>query len=112
MSWPARLSLRRWVGDVIKARFLKFAAIGASGTLVNLGLLYLGQEYLFTAIEPPGMRLNVSLAIAILCATINNFLWNRGWTWGDRKNQCHKSMLVQFGQYALACWLGILLQAG
>jgi dolichol-phosphate mannosyltransferase len=96
---------------MLRIRFLKFATIGASGTLVNLGMLYLGQEYLFTPIAATGMRLNVSLALAILCATVNNFAWNRGWTWGDRKSHCQKSILVQFGQYALACWLGILLQA-
>ncbi len=98
------------MGRILRLRFLKFGAVGASGTLINLAVLYLGQEYLFTSIQSPGMRLNLSLALAIFCATVNNFAWNRGWTWADRRHLRHKSLLLQFGQYALACWLGILLQ--
>jgi putative flippase GtrA len=56
------------------------------------------------------MRLNISLATAILFATINNFFWNRAWTWRDRMQHSDKKVLLHFGQFALACWLGILLQ--
>jgi dolichol-phosphate mannosyltransferase len=74
-------------------------------------MLYLGQEHLFAAIRSSGTRLNISLGLAIFCATVNNFGWNRGWTWGDRRQIKTRPLLQQFGQYALACWLGILLQA-
>jgi len=111
MSSAARSPAREWMRKVLSLRFLKFGAVGASGTLINLGVLYLGQEYLFKSIQSPGTRLNISLALAIFCATVNNFAWNRGWTWADRCHLHHKSLLWQFGQYALACWLGILLQA-
>lgn len=99
-----------FIGWILRHRFLKFGTVGGSGILVNLGLLYLGQEYLFAAVEPPSMRLNVSLGLAILCATGNNFTWNRLWTWEDRKHGNDKPLLLQFGQYTLACLLGILLQ--
>lgn len=96
---------------LLRHRILKFGTVGASGTFVNLGVLYLGQEVLFRAIEPAGMRLNVSLALAILIATVNNFLWNRAWTWRDRRHhQRERNVLVHFGQYAAACWLGVALQ--
>src|SRR5260221_31807 len=111
MNSAAISSARDWMGKVLRLRFLKFGAVGASGTLINLGVLYLGQEYLFKSIQSPGMQLNSSLALAIFCSTVNIFAWNRGWTWADRRHQLHKSLLWQFGQYALACWLGILLQA-
>lgn len=92
-------------------RFLKFGTVGASGTLVNLGVLYLCQEYLFIVFKSFQMRLNASLALAIFCATVNNFTWNRKWTWKDRNQHLFdKTLLVQFGQYTLACWLGILIQ--
>lgn len=98
----------RWV---LQHRFLKFGTVGASGTAVNLGILYLGQEFLFRTIEPAGTRLNASLALAIFCATVNNFAWNRIWTWADRRDRnLHKPLLLQFGQYALACWFAIALQ--
>jgi putative flippase GtrA/4-amino-4-deoxy-L-arabinose transferase-like glycosyltransferase len=110
MNFIETLRSSRLVGWVFRHRFVKFGTVGGSGVLINLGVLYLGQEYLFTAIESPSMRLNVSLCLAILCATGNNFTWNRLWTWEDRKHKNDKPLLLQFGQYTLACLLGILLQ--
>jgi dolichol-phosphate mannosyltransferase len=111
MSLIRRLYAHAWVQWLLRHRFLKFGTVGASGTFVNLGVLYLAQEYLFNLIEPESMRLNASLVVAILFATVNNFLWNRAWTWRDRKHlHRHRSRLAQFGQYAMACWLGIALQ--
>ncbi len=77
---------------------------------MNLGVLYVGQEFLFVAIQSEDMRLNVSLALAIFCATVNNFYWNRHWTWGDRHHRRDKHVIFHFGQYALACWVGIVIQ--
>lgn len=111
MNLIERLYAQPGVQWLLRHRFLKFGTVGASGTFVNLGVLYLAQEYLFSAIEPAGMRLNVSLVVAIFFATVNNFLWNRAWTWRDRKHlHRHRSRLAQFGQYAMACWVGIALQ--
>jgi len=95
---------------LLQWRFLKFGTIGASGTVVNLGMLYLGQEWLFRAIAEPKARLDCSLLLAILVATVNNFTWNRRWTWRDRPRRPGQALLAQFGQYALACWVGIVLQ--
>ena len=106
-----RLYAHPWFQWLLRHRVLKFGTVGASGTFVNLGVLYASQEYLFRFIEPAGTRLNVSLALAILVATINNFLWNRAWTWRDRQHHHReRSVLLQFGQYATACWLGVALQ--
>lgn len=92
-------------------RFLKFGAVGAFGVLVNLTVLALGREFLFAAVPSPGFRLNFSLGLAILAATVSNFAGNRSWTWLDRQHHHRgKPLLLQFGQYALACWLGIALQ--
>ena len=106
-----RLSLASLLRRVLAWRFVKFGIVGASGTVINLGLLYYAQEHLFAAIQPPGMRLNLSLALAIFFATVNNFFWNRLWTWADRKHHYDRPILIQFGQYTLACWLSIALQA-
>jgi putative flippase GtrA len=91
-------------------RFFKFGLVGASGIPVNLLVLYLGQNWLFAHITPDLLRLNVSLALAIFVATVNNFVWNRKWTWRDRKKHVRTHRVVQFWQYALACWVGIVLQ--
>jgi putative flippase GtrA len=105
-------SLRRMplVGSMFRHRFVKFGTVGAIGTVVNVAVLYAGQEFLFRGIEPPSTRLNVSLALAIAIATVNNFVLNRAWTWLDRREHVDTPVLVQFGQYAVACWLGIVLQ--
>lgn len=95
---------------VFKKRFMKFGVVGASGVVVNLGVLYICQEFLFIAIKTPSMRLNLSLAVAIFFATVNNFFWNRAWTWSDRFHRPDKHLILHFGQYALACWVGIVLQ--
>jgi putative flippase GtrA len=102
---PSRIwsRLRQW-------RLFKFGVVGASGTLVNLGVLYAGQELVFRFIASPDIRLNFSLGAAILIATINNFAWNRLWTWHDRPRKEGQTVFAQFGRYAIACWTGIVLQ--
>ena len=49
-----------------------------------LAVLHLGHEYLFNAIEASYRKPYLSLALAITLATLNNFTWNRLWTWADR----------------------------
>lgn len=104
------LSLASLLRRIFSRRFLKFGTVGASGTAVNLGILYLGQEHLFTAVQPTQLKLNLSLALAIFLATVNNFFWNRLWTWADRQHLHHKSLPAQFWQYTLSCGVSIALQ--
>lgn len=100
-------------------RYVRFGLVGASGTVVNLAVLYVAHEFLFRAVEPVGSKPYFSLALAIAVATVNNFTWNRLWTWSDRvhatsveegQRLSKRSLLAQLGQYATASWLGILLQ--
>jgi dolichol-phosphate mannosyltransferase len=95
---------------LVKQRFAKFGAVGFVGTLVNLAVVYVGQEFLYRGIVLAPLRLNLSLATAIFIATLHNFIWNRAWTWGDRKTDIRKPIAVQFMQYCTACWLAIALQ--
>lgn len=106
-----------------RLRYVKFGLVGASGTVVNMTVLFLAQEYLFAVIDDPRQRLYASLALAIAVATLNNFTWNRLWTWADRVKvaRAHHQQLEhtrlgviagQLGRYALASWLGIALQYG
>lgn len=117
------LSLRerlwRFIDWLHGFRYVRFGLVGASGTVVNLAVLYTAHEYLFNAVEPPGSKPYFSLALAIAVATVNNFTWNRLWTWSDRlhataglheEGASLRRLLRQLGQYATASWLGILLQ--
>jgi putative flippase GtrA len=110
MNVLARFARHPVLAWFFKKRFMKFGTVGASGVVVNLGVLYLCQEFLFIAIQSTGMRLNISLVVAIFFATVNNFYWNRIWTWSDRHHHPDKHLLLHFGQYALACWVGTGLQ--
>lgn len=112
MSSPLRLRMRTasLLRRIFSKRFLKFGTVGASGTVVNIGVLYLAQEHIFNAVQTTEIRLNLALALAIFLATLNNFFWNRLWTWQDRVQHHHRPWLAQFGQYTLACWLSIALQ--
>jgi dolichol-phosphate mannosyltransferase len=115
-SWRARAEvLLRWA---LGLRYAKFGLVGASGTVVNVVVLTLAQEFLFRGIEAQRERLYLSLALAIAVATVNNFCWNRLWTWADRRTDAASGawttggVLGLFGRYAMASWLGSALQYG
>ena len=95
---------------LITYRFVKFCTVGFSGLFVNLIVLYISQEVILKGIYPIKFRLYLSLALAIFFATINNFLWNRSWTWRDRKDNRKHVFFRQMGQYFVACGLSIALQ--
>ena len=105
---PARLQpMLRW-------RFVKFGAVGASGTVINIVVLYLSQEFLMRHIADFHARLNYSIALAITVATINNFYWNRRLTWRDRAHQADQapaSALRLFAKYVAAAAFAIVLQS-
>ena len=109
-------TLRQLVLWAFSLRYVRFGLVGASGTVVNMAVLYLAQEVLFKGLADPRQRLYVSLALAIFVATINNFTWNRIWTWADRKLAMvyapGPGLPGLFARYALASWLGIALQYG
>ena len=102
---PPRLQpLARW-------RFMRFGLVGASGTVINIAVLYLSQEYLLRGIADFHERLNYAIALAIALATISNFYWNRRLTWRDRQNQVSQSALVLFFKYVMAAALSIVIQS-
>ena len=104
-----------------KFRYIKFGIVGASGTVVNIAVLYFAKTYVFDTIEPEKFRLGISLALAIFIATLSNFTWNRLWTWADRREAIARDMgapqeplpkrlAVQFGRYCMASWFGMAFQ--
>ena len=102
---PARFQpMARW-------RFIKFGLVGASGTVVNIAVLYLAQEHLLRGIADFHSRLNYSIALAITVATISNFYWNRRLTWRDRRRSVPQSVLVLFFKYVTAAALSIVIQS-
>ena len=102
---PARLQpMARW-------RFIKFGAVGASGTVINIAVLYACQEFLLLQITDFHSRLNYSIAIAITLATISNFYFNRRLTWRDRQYEASPGVMVLFFKYVAAAGVSIAIQS-
>ncbi|MBT9477329.1 GtrA family protein [Polaromonas sp.] len=96
---------------MVRWRFIKFGLVGASGTVINIAVLYAAQEYLLRGIADFHVRLNYSIALAITMATISNFYWNRRLTWRDRTRNTSQSAMLLFFKYVMAAALSIVIQS-
>ncbi len=87
-------------------RFLRFAVVGLSGVIVDMGLLFLLSDPSML-----GWGLTRSKLIAAEAAIINNFLWNDAWTFGDVSAQQRglPRRLRRFGKFQLICLAGVVL---
>jgi len=72
-----------------RIRFLKFAFVGVTGAVVDFGILNL----LRLVFEIP---LVWAQAISFTVAVVNNFLWNRFWTYPDSRSKKTSHQLIQF----------------
>ena len=90
-------SLMRRSGEI--TRFSKFILVGASGVIVNEGLLAL---FLY------GFHINVSWAnaIGIEASILSNFVLNHQFTFADRKGAGVKSYLEKMAKFNAASLLG------
>lgn len=85
---------------VNSSTFFKYAIVGGSGALINMGVLYLltdtiGLYYLFSAI------------IAIELSIISNFYWNDTWTFSKRQKS--KPLKTRIVAYHLISFWGAAL---
>jgi len=71
------VSLAKRKGELY--RFLKFCAVGASGVVVNLGILWLLTEL-------SGLYYLLSNAISIELSIVSNFMLNDAFTFSDRRS--------------------------
>lgn len=80
-------------------RIIRFLTVGASGTLLDLALFAVLKQAFGWATLPANI---VSFSAGIL----NNFTWNRLWTFADVRA---KRAYVQFLQFAVVSLGGLLL---
>ncbi|MBV6394666.1 MAG: hypothetical protein HFACDABA_00232 [Anaerolineales bacterium] len=73
-----------------RTRFFKFAAVGAIGTVVDFAVYNLLN--IAFHIAPV-----VSQAFSFSAAVINNFLWNRHWTYPESRSKAAHHQMAQFG---------------
>lgn len=75
-------------------RFLRFSVVGVVGAVVDLGTLTMLQATLL----PPtsDFRVQVATGTGFIAAVVNNFLWNRYWTYPDSRTRSIRRQLTQF----------------
>lgn len=72
-----------------RTRFLKFSFVGVTGTIVDFGIM----NFMSLVFHLP---LVWAQAISFVIAVINNFLWNRYWTYPDSRSKKAQNQLLQF----------------
>jgi dolichol-phosphate mannosyltransferase len=88
------------------SRFLRFAVVGLSGVVVDMGLLYLLSDPAML-----GWGLTRSKLIAAEVAIVNNFVWNDMWTFGDLAKDQRRfgQRIKRFAKFQLVCLMGLVL---
>jgi len=86
--------------EVERNRFLKFATVGAIGSLVDFGVMNLLTR-LFA------MRLVYAGTISFVCAVVNNFTGNRYWTYPESRS---RHILHQLGMFFVVNAAGIAIR--
>ena len=72
-----------------RERFLKFAAVGVIGAVIDFGVMNL----LTQAVSMP---LVTAGTISFVCAVVSNFIWNRYWTYPDSRSRPIARQLIMF----------------
>ena len=83
-----------------RVRFLKFATVGAIGSVVDFGVMNL-MTHLFD------MPLVYAGTISFICAVMSNFTLNRFWTYPESRS---RHILHQLGMFFLVNAAGILIR--
>ncbi len=83
-------------------RFVRFAIVGVTGTILDFGLL------LFLKADV-GLAVVAANAISYTAGTTNNFILNRLWTYPEARG---KAGWLQAAQFALVSLAGLLINTG
>ncbi len=92
-------------------RFSKFLVVGITGFVVDFGVFNL----LIRAVGLPDVPVagimvkgaTLAQAVSFSLAAINNFLWNRYWTYPDSRS---KPILRQFGMFFVLSLIGLAIR--
>jgi len=86
--------------DKERVRFLKFAAVGALGSIIDIGIMNL-LTHLFD------LKLVYAGSISFICAVFSNFTLNRYWTYPDSRS---RPLVHQLGMFFLVNSIGIAIR--
>jgi putative flippase GtrA len=83
-----------------RVRFLKFATVGAIGSVIDIVIMNLITHLL-------NMRLVYAGTISLICAIVSNFMLNRYWTYPDSRS---RHFLHQLSMFFLVNVVGIVFR--
>ena len=83
-----------------RTRFLRFAVVGIVGAVVDFGIFNLLSGVF-------GVQAVLASVISFIAAIINNFVWNRYWTYPDSRS---KPVLKQLAIFSLISLTGLLIR--
>jgi putative flippase GtrA len=83
-----------------RKRFFRFAVVGVSGTIVDFSIF----NVLSAAF---GLPVIISSISSFLVAVVNNFIWNRNWTYPESKEKKLSDQLLKF---SIVSVLGLLIR--
>ena len=81
-------------------RFLRFAGVGVIGAVVDFSTMNLLTSLLH-------LPLVVAGTISFITAVINNYLWNRFWTYPDSRS---KHAFRQLGEFSIISVIGLAIR--
>ena len=84
-------------GNKERTRFLRFATVGAIGSVIDILIMNLLTQLFH-------MRLVYAGTISLICAIISNFMLNRYWTYPDSRS---RHFLHQLSMFFLVNLMGI-----
>jgi len=98
--------LRLRISTLLLSRLARFAVVGLSGVVVDMGLLFLLSDP-----SMMGWGLTRSKLIAAELAIVNNFIWNDAWTFRDlsRDQWQFGQRLRRFWKFQVICLAGLLI---
>ncbi|UBF29409.1 glycosyltransferase family 2 protein [Kovacikia minuta CCNUW1] len=86
-------------------RFLRFAFVGLSGLVVDMGALFILHGVM-------GWGLTRSAIVAAELAILNNFVWNDLWTFKDfsQRQRGKRKLIKRLLKFNLVCLMGVILK--
>jgi putative flippase GtrA len=81
-------------------RFLRFASVGILGAVVDFCMMNLLTSLLHLSLVAAG-------TISFIAAVLNNYLWNRYWTYPDSRS---KQAFRQLGEFSIISVIGLAIR--
>lgn len=81
-------------------RFVKFALVGALGSVIDFAVMNMLSHW-------AGLSLVLAGTISFICAVLNNFTWNRLWTYPESRS---RPLMSQLGMFFVVNVAGVAIR--